>query len=76
MLTYTPFNDFNDRYVGVKDGYLYVSKDLNTSPFDKFDYKYTVKVQRDSTYPDEAFDFHDGNIAGVMQKVGDKAYWG
>ena len=76
MLTYTPFNDFNDRYVGVKDGYLYVSKDLNTSPFDKFDYKYTIKVQRDSTLPDEAFDFHDGNIAGVMQKVGDKAYWG
>jgi type IV pilus assembly protein PilY1 len=76
MLTFTPFNDFSDRYVGVKDGYLYVSKDLNTSPFDKFDYKYTIKVQRDSTYPDEAFDFHDGNIAGVMQKVGDKAYWG
>ena len=76
MLTYTPFNDFNDRYVGIKDGYLYVSKDLNTSPFDKFDYKYTIKVQRDSTLPDEAFDFHDGNIAGVMQKVGDKAYWG
>ena len=76
MQNYTPFNDFNDRYVGVKDGYLYVSKDLNTSPFDKFDYKYTIKVQRDSTLPDEAFDFHDGNIAGVMQKVGDKAYWG
>jgi type IV pilus assembly protein PilY1 len=76
MLSYTPFNDFNDRYVGVMNGYLYVSKDLNASPFDKFDYKYTVKVQRDSSYPDEAFDFHDGNIAGVMQKVGDKAYWG
>jgi type IV pilus assembly protein PilY1 len=76
MLSYTPFNDFNDRYVGVMDGYLYISKDLNTSPFDKFDYKYTIKVQRDSSYPDEAFDFHDGNIAGVMQKVGDKAYWG
>jgi len=76
MLAYTPFNDFSDRYVGVKDGYLYVSKDLDTDPFEKFDYKYTIKVQRDSTYADEAFDFHDGNIAGVMQKVGDKAYWG
>ncbi len=76
MFSYTPFNDFNDRYVGVKDGYLYVSKDLNTSPFDKFDFKYGIKVKRDSTLPDEAFDFHDGNIAGVMQKVGDKAYWG
>jgi type IV pilus assembly protein PilY1 len=76
MFSYTPFNDFNDRYVGVKDGYLYVSKDLNASPFDKFDFKYGIKVKRDSTLPDEAFDFHDGNIAGVMQKVGDKAYWG
>jgi type IV pilus assembly protein PilY1 len=87
MLSYTPFNDFNDRYVGVMDGYLYVSKDLNTNPFDKFDYKYTIKVKRDVDYCDtydpanpncveETFDFHDGNIAGVMQKVGDKAYWG
>ena len=73
---YTPHDDGDDLYVGLKDGYLYVSKDLNESPFDKFDYKYTVKVERDSSYPDEAFDFHDGNIAGVMQKVGDKAYWG
>ncbi len=76
MLSYTPFNDFNNRYVGVKDGYLYVSQDLATSPFDKFDYKYNIAVKRDSSYADEAFDFHDGNIAGVMQKVGDKAYWG
>ena len=76
MLAYTPFNDFNDRYVGVKDGYLYVSQDLDTSPFERFDHQYNIKVQRDSSYPDEAFDFHNGNIAGVMQKVGDKAYWG
>ena len=73
---YTSHDDADDLYVGLKDGYLYVSKDLNTSPFDKFDYQYAIKVQRDSSEPDEAFDFHDGNIAGVMQKVGDKAYWG
>jgi len=77
LVQYTPFGgDLQDRYVGLKDGYLYVSKDLNTSPFDKFDYQYGVKVKRDSSYPDEAWDFKDGNIAGVMQKVGDKAYWG
>jgi type IV pilus assembly protein PilY1 len=72
---YTAHDDGIDLYVGLKDGYLYVSKDLGTSPFDKYDYQYAIKVKRDSSYPDEAFDFHDGNIAGVMQKVGDKAYW-
>jgi type IV pilus assembly protein PilY1 len=77
LVQYTPFGgDLQDRYVGLKDGYLYVSKDLNTSPFDKYDYQYGIKVKRDSSYPDEAWDFKDGNIAGVMQKVGDKAYWG
>jgi len=73
---YTPHDDGDDLYVGLMDGYLYVSKDLNTSPFDKFDHQYALKVKRDSSYADEAFDFKDGNIAGVMQKVGDKAYWG
>jgi len=76
LMDYTPHDDGDDLYVGLKDGYLYVSKDLGTSPFDKFDYQYAIKVERDSSYADEAFDFHDGNIAGVMQKVGDKAYWG
>jgi type IV pilus assembly protein PilY1 len=76
MMAFTPFHDFNDRYLGVKDGYLYVSKDLNTSPFDSYDYKYSIHVYRNSTYPDEASDFVDGNIAGVMQKVGNKAAWG
>jgi type IV pilus assembly protein PilY1 len=76
MKAYTPFNDLNDRYVGVKDGYFYVSNDLDTDPFEKFDYQYKIEVKRDSTYADEANDFLDGNIAGVMQKVGDKAHWG
>ena len=73
---YTPHDDGDDLYVGIKDGYLYVSRDLGTSPFDKFDYQYAIKVERDSSYADEAFDFKDGNISGVMQKVGDKARWG
>ena len=37
---------------------------------------YTIKVQKDITYPDEAGNFVNGNIAGVLQKVGDKARWG
>jgi len=76
LMAYTQFDDFQDRYVGVKDGYLYVSKDLDQDPFETFDYKYKVAVKRDSTFADEASDFVDGNIAGVMQKVGDKAHWG
>ncbi|MEJ2427662.1 MAG: PilC/PilY family type IV pilus protein [Deltaproteobacteria bacterium] len=77
MMEYTPFgSDLQDRYVGLKDGYLYVSNDPFFSPFDVYEARFAVKVQRDSSYADEAWDFKDGNIAGVMQKVGDKAYWG
>lgn len=76
MFAYTPFDDFANRYVGVKDGRLYVSKDLDSNPFEYYDYDYNIAVERDSSYADEASDFVDGNIAGVMQKVGDKAYWG
>ncbi len=38
---------------------------------------YVIKVDKDmNTYPDEAPSFVDGNIAGVLQKIGDKARWG
>jgi type IV pilus assembly protein PilY1 len=38
---------------------------------------FTIKVQKDeNAYPDEAPEFVDGNIAGVLQKVGSKARWG
>jgi len=37
---------------------------------------FTIKVHKDSTLVDEAANFVDGNIAGVLQKVGDKARWG
>ena len=37
---------------------------------------YTIKVQKNISYPDEKDNFVDGNIAGVLQKVGDKARWG
>jgi type IV pilus assembly protein PilY1 len=56
--------DVDYTYV-VDGGYFYV--DGGT---------YTIRVQKDSTYSDEASNFVDGNIAGVLQKVGDKARWG
>jgi type IV pilus assembly protein PilY1 len=38
---------------------------------------YTIRVDKNmNTYPDEAPSFVDGNIAGVLQKIGDKARWG
>ena len=38
---------------------------------------YVIRVDKNmNTYPDEAPSFVDGNIAGVLQKIGDKARWG
>jgi type IV pilus assembly protein PilY1 len=49
----------------VDGGYFYVNSGT-----------YTIKVQKDITYPDEADNFVDGNIAGVFQKLSTKARWG
>ena len=37
---------------------------------------FTIRVAKDITYPDEASNFVDGNLAGVLQKVGSRARWG
>ena len=38
---------------------------------------YVIRVDKNmNLYPDEAASFVDGNIAGVLQKVGDRARWG
>ena len=38
---------------------------------------YTIRVDKNmNTYPDEAPSFVNGNIAGVLQKIGDKGRWG
>lgn len=37
---------------------------------------YTIKVQKYNTFPDEEFNFVDGNLAGIIEKVGVKAEWG
>lgn len=66
----SPYN--GDYYYGVSDnGRVYV--DTDNYPFNSGTY-FTIKVQKDETKEPE--DFHNGAIAGVMQKVGDKALWG
>jgi len=61
----TPLSSSTSYSYLVDGGYFYV--DGGT---------YTIRVQKDMTYPDEAGNFVEGNIAGVLQKVGDKARWG
>ncbi|MBW2339247.1 MAG: hypothetical protein JRF50_02710 [Deltaproteobacteria bacterium] len=61
----TPFPSTTEYSYLMDEGYFYV--DGST---------YTIRVQKDITYPDEAPNFVDGNIAGVLQKVGNKARWG
>ncbi len=62
----TPFNTGTEYTYLVDGGNFYVAG--NT---------YVIRVDKDmNTYPDEAPNFVDGNIAGVLQKVGDKVRWG
>lgn len=67
----TPYD--SNKYYGLKDGYLYFDgADGDTDPFD--DTRVRLAIQKSSTY--EPNDFYEGNVSGVLQKVGDKAYWG
>jgi type IV pilus assembly protein PilY1 len=64
----TPYNDGVYTYV-MQAGYIRVydsSGNLKTS--------YSIVVDKDVA--NEPDDFYEGNVAGVMQRVGDKAYWG
>ncbi|NVL93518.1 MAG: hypothetical protein HWN71_10845, partial [Desulfobacterales bacterium] len=62
----TPFNSGTD--------YTYLVDDGN---FDVNGNTYVIRVDKDmNTHPDEASNFVDGNIAGVLQRIGDKARWG
>jgi type IV pilus assembly protein PilY1 len=61
----TPFSSDTEYSYLMDAGYFYVDGDT-----------YTIRVQKDITYADEAPNFVDGNIAGVLQKVGNKARWG
>ena len=61
----TPFSSGTTKTYTIEDSYFKVDG-----------VNYTIKVQKDSSYADEASNFVDGNIAGVLQKVGSRARWG
>jgi type IV pilus assembly protein PilY1 len=63
------------RCFGIKDGYIYVGEDAtDADPYSGFAARYTIRVKKDQAY--EPQDFVQGNISGVLQRVGDKARWG
>ncbi len=64
----TPYS--GSRWYRVGDGYLDVYNPGSSSRVARF----TLKVKKDVNH--EPQDFHEGNLAGVLQKVGDKARWG
>ena len=61
-------------YYGIKDGYLYVTYGSDSNPFSGYIARYNIRVHKDET--EEPSDFLDGNIAGILQRVGDKARFG
>jgi len=64
-----------DQVTGLNPDYEY-SYVVDGGNFEVDGNTYTIRVQKDITKPDEVGNFVDGNIAGVLQKVGDKARWG
>jgi type IV pilus assembly protein PilY1 len=59
-------------YFGMADGYIYVDND--DDPYDGYLARYTISVAKDINF--EPQDFIEGNLSGVLQRVGEKAYWG
>ncbi|MFA6899692.1 MAG: PilC/PilY family type IV pilus protein [Desulfurivibrionaceae bacterium] len=66
----TPYD--GDYWYGMDGNYIYVDDDSNV--FSSQLARYTLDVQKELAY--EPNDFVDGNLAGVLQKVGDQAWWG
>ena len=66
----SPYN--GNYYFGMADGYIYVDDD--SYPYDGYLARYQIKVAKDINF--EPQDFIDGNLSGVLQRVGDKAFWG
>jgi type IV pilus assembly protein PilY1 len=66
----SPYNGLY--YFGMADGYIYV--DTDDYPYSGYLARYEIKVAKDVNF--EPQDFIDGNLSGVLQRVGDKAYWG
>lgn len=69
----TPY-DSNKMY-GLEGGYLYVDMDGDDDPFDNSSNKFNLAIGTNQLFEPEIF--VNGNISGVLQKVGeDKAWWG
>lgn len=70
----TPYH--GNYYYGTGYGYLYVG--TNVSPFSTYLVRRTLAVQKSVRYePEDFYNYDSGdNLAGVLQKVGDKARWG
>ncbi|MBN1276282.1 MAG: hypothetical protein JXA35_02235 [Deltaproteobacteria bacterium] len=57
---------------GIKGGYIYVDSD--NDPYNGYIERYIIKVKKDVVSEPDVF--LDGNIAGILQRVADKARWG
>ncbi len=67
---FTPHSGFY--WFGLRYGNLYVDDD--SSPWSSPLFTYNLRVKKDQA--DEPDNFLNGNIAGILQRVGDKARWG
>lgn len=78
----TPYNQ--NLYFGLGGGSFYIASESNKNKIGLSPAKFwdlqngmTIKVQKCDTCADElATVFHNGAVSGILQKVGDKAYWG
>ena len=64
-----------DRCYGIQGGYIYVGdSSTDSDPYSGYAARYNIRVKKDQA--NEPQDFYEGNLAGVLQRVGDKARWG
>ncbi|MCD6198999.1 MAG: hypothetical protein J7K15_10600 [Deltaproteobacteria bacterium] len=65
-----------DFYYGMKDGNIYVDDD--SSPFSSEIDNFMIRIQKNILYEPQDFQNYDSgdNLAGILQKYGDKARWG
>ena len=70
----SPYTDqTKNYYYGIRNGYIYVDDD--SDPFSPgYIDRFSIKVKKDEA--EEPDDFLNGNIAGILQRVADKARWG
>ena len=66
-----PYNNPN-YYWGTYRGVIYLYNLSSLTPIASFN----IRVKKDSSYPDEAINFVDGNYAGIIQKIGNRVRWG